>query len=236
MFARHAAPKTPSVEFIRDMLPVVKRVAASFAVRLPPSTSINDLVSAGFLALIELQQRHEALPLEELERLAVPRLRGAMLDELRRADPLSRRVRQRARQAARFAESFETRHGRRPSDGEVAESLGVSIAATACATALALGAAPVAQHPDLIAELPDRSAPDPEGEAQRGERFARVRAAVEHLRVRDREIVELYFSDEMTLRQIGERFGVTEARISQLLSGAVKQLRTHCASMPPPAA
>lgn len=234
MNACETIPVTPSPDFIRTMLPLVKRIAATFSSRLPPAVSVDDLVSAGFLALVELQLRNLTLGMDELERLAAPRVRGAMLDEMRQADPLSRRIRRRARQVVDVSQSFEARHGRRPTDEEVGAQLGVSARAAAQATALARGSATAASDPDRMAELPDPRRLDPEGEAQRGERIARFRSAVQYLPPRHRQIVELYFVEDMTLRQIGQRFGVTEARISQLLSVAVKELRTRCASIPPP--
>ena len=226
---------TPSTEFIRSMLPLVKRIAATFATRLPPTISIEDLVSAGFLALVEMHKRNHDLSPQDLERLASPRLRGAMLDEMRQADPLSRRIRRRARQVVEVIQAYESRHGRRPTEQEVAAQLGVTPEAAAHASALARGSATTVSDAERIAELPDHRADDPESNAQRGERFARFESAVGLLPQRQRQIVELYFGYDLTLRQIGEKFGVTEARISQLLSVAVKELRVRCASIPPPA-
>jgi RNA polymerase sigma factor for flagellar operon FliA len=225
----------PSAELIRTMLPLVRRIAASFSARLSPSMSVDDLVSAGLLALVELQRRHGHLPVDELERLAAARLRGAMLDEMRQADPLSRRIRRRARQVEQVSALFEARHGRAPSDAEIGGHLGIS--ATSCSDARVLARRVAVRAHDVDQE--DVAGPtggDPETRAHRGERLARFHAAVGHLPARQQQVVELYFGEDLTLRQIGEKFGVTEARISQILSGAVKELRTRCASVPPPAA
>ena len=230
------SPRLRTSDLVVTMLPLVKRIAVSFSSRLPPAVSVDDLVSAGLLALVELERRSGTLPPEDLERLAVARLRGAMLDEMRQADPLSRRIRRRAKQVGDLSRQFEARHGRPPTDDELGASLGLSPRVAVMASALARSISSSHSDSERLAELPDMRRMDPERVAQRGERFARVRTAVEKLPSRQREIVELYFGADLTLRQIGVRFGVTEARISQLLSAAVKELRTNCASMPPPAA
>ena len=108
-----------SVEWIRVTMPMVRRLAASLARRLPSSMSMEDLVSAGFLALVALQRRHPEVTPEELAQTSAARVRGAMLDELRAADPLSRRTRRRVRAIDQATATFEARHGRRPSDVEL---------------------------------------------------------------------------------------------------------------------
>lgn len=226
---------TPPADLVRAMLPLVRRIAASFSARLSASMSVDDLVSAGLLALVELQRRHADLPFEDLERLAAARLRGAMLDEMRQADPLSRRLRRRARQVEQASALFEARHGRAPSDAEIGGHLGIS--ATSCSDARVLARRVAVQAHDVDQEaVAGPVGGDPETRAHRGERLARFQAAVGHLPARQQQVVELYFGEDLTLRQIGQKFGVTEARISQILSGAVKELRTRCASVPPPAA
>ncbi len=233
-----AAPSAVSAapsDLIRSMLPLVKRIAASFAARLTPSMSVDDLVSAGLLALVELQRRHGQLPPDELERLAAARLRGAMLDEMRKGDPLSRRIRRRARQVDQVSAAFEARHGRLPTDAEIGGHLGIT-AASACDARILARTTAVRAHDVDQDDVAGPGGADPETNTHRGQRLERFHAAVGELPARQQKVVELYFGEDLTLRQIGEQFGVTEARISQILTGAVKELRTRCASVPPPAA
>lgn len=224
-----------SVEWIRVTMPMVRRLAASLARRLPSSMSMEDLVSAGFLALVALQRRHPEVTPEELAQTSAARVRGAMLDELRAADPLSRRTRRRVRAIDQATATFEARHGRRPSDVELAGLVGVSTPDAVAAQVVARRAKTALQE----GESPERTATatgmSPEEHAHRRQRFARFTRAVEALPGRQRRVVELYFGEDQTLRQVGEHLGVTEARVSQMLSGAVKQLRVTCASVPPPA-
>jgi RNA polymerase sigma factor for flagellar operon FliA len=234
---RCAAVQTPDerhAAWATVLLPMVRRIAAGFSRRLPPSLAVDDLVGAGLVALVELRRRHPHMPLEELERLGAVRARGAMLDELRQADPLSRRVRQRAQQMDRVAAAVEARTGQSPSEQELATALGISDRAAIATRRLARSVARVEPH------QPHRAAcatvPSPEEATHVRQRLARCRDAIGRLPDRQRRVVDLYFHHDRNLRQIGEQLGVSEARASQILSGTVRTLRHSCASIMPPAA
>lgn len=223
-------------EWVRAARPMLERIAARFARRLPPSLSTDDLVGAGFVALLKMKRRHPTLALVELDRLSASCVRGAMLDEMRQNDPLSRRTRLRAKQIDQITTSFEAREGRAPSEAELGAALGVSRATAATVLRVADSAARHDTAADPIERVPSTDGLGPEDATHRRERLSRVQQAVVGLPLRQQRIVALYFGNERTLRQIGDELGVTEARISQLLTGAVKELRMTCASKPPPTA
>lgn len=216
-------------------LPQIERVAARLARRLPPPLSAEDLVGAGCVAVLELHRRNPSLPADELERLAISRARGAMLDEMRTADPLSRRTRRRTREVEAVAAEVIARTGRAPADDEIASSLGISRQAVAEAKRVAITRT-VPLEDESVAIRATSTAASPEEATHRGQRLARCRTAVARLPERQQRVVTRYFGEDHTLRQIGADLGVTEARVSQILSGAVRDLRTACASLPPPAA
>lgn len=226
-------PRDVAVRFV----PLIRRLARSLAQRLPPQVAIEDLIGAGFVSLVELYAKHPNVPLPDLERIAVPRLRWAMLDELRNADPLSRRMRQRARKISRVSRSMQHELGRRPAHTEIAERMGISMESYASAMRLAHSSDAISLDHVEEVDVPDREASGPEHAMQQTESFARLKTALDALPPRLQKILQLYYGDDLTLRQIGNILGVTEARISQLLSEAVDKMRERCStdtSPPPP--
>jgi len=215
-------PREVALRFI----PMIRRIARGLAKRLPPQVAVDDLVGAAFVALVELHREHASTPLEEFERLASTRLRYAMLDQLRDADPLSRRMRKKAKEVERTRTKLESSVGRPVSRAELAKASGTSEAAIAEVEALAASGAAESWAGAYELEIPDSSAAGPEEEAGRAQSLDQLRTALGALPPRHRKVLELYYGEELTLRQIGNVLGVTEARISQLVADAVKKLRT----------
>lgn len=114
-------------QMILDHLPQVEMIAQSIHRRCPPSVLLEDLVSAGTLGLLDAMTRFDPNRHLKLKTLAEHRIRGAILDYLRRLDPLSRSVRQFERRRVAVAAEFESRCGRTPSDEELARELGLSL-------------------------------------------------------------------------------------------------------------
>lgn len=218
-----------SREVALRFIPIIRRLARGLAKRLPPEVAVDDLVGAGFVALVELHGAHPSTPPDQFEGLAVTRLRYAMLDQLRDADPLSRRMRTKAKQMERVRAELENDMGRPVTRGEVAEASGISEAAIGEVEAVAATSAAEAWGGAYELEIPDSTAMGPEEKAGRSQALDQLRTALDALPPRHRRVLELYYGEELTLRQIGNVLGVTEARISQLVTGAVKKLRTTVA-------
>jgi RNA polymerase sigma factor for flagellar operon FliA len=219
-------PRELAVRFV----PRIRRLAWTIAkrVRMPAHLCVDDLVGAGFVALIELHRRYPEAEFEELERTGTARLRGAMLDELRAADPLSRRMRQRQRRIDGARTDLNRELGRTPTDTELRARTGLSLKAIGEAV-LANGAAIRSfADEDDCGELADAAMTEPEALYARRQEIERIRTALDVLPPRLKKVLELYYGDELTLREIGNVLGVTEARISQLLSSAVKKVRESC--------
>lgn len=192
--------------------------------RLDAHLGLDDLVGAGFVALVETFARSGTLPPEEFERLVDARIRGAMLDEIRRADHVPRSTRRAARELRAKRKKLEANLNRPPTHAELADEAKLPMRAY---DELASVLTPMPQmyvRPNMDEE-PRGPDPTPEEAAQAQERLALARRAFEALPDRLRQVLTLYYGDEMTLREIGNLLGVSEGRISQLLSGALEKLK-----------
>ncbi|MCC6523049.1 MAG: sigma-70 family RNA polymerase sigma factor [Polyangiaceae bacterium] len=223
---RAALPRELAARFV----PVLRRMAARLAGSRPSSrTSADDLVGAGFLGLVEAHRRWPSRTLAGFEPYALVCMRGAMVDELRRADPLTRRQRRRAREMELASARLWTGLGRPPDDVEVAEYLGLGVDEYhACRRELAS-----AQTVAWVDGADDVAAPAfdarPDEHVIERESRAAIEVALAALPERLRRVLELYYGDELTLREIGNLLGVSESRISQLVGQAVATLRSRVA-------
>jgi RNA polymerase sigma factor for flagellar operon FliA len=227
----------------------VHRMARTLARRLPSSVSVDDLAAAGLLAFVEERGRSAAANDEEDEAPSAiwARVRWAMLDELRRNDPVSRRVRMRLRALDRARRALEQRLGRSATMAEVIATSGLGDVVANDALGVEAQFAPPPRARDtststevepepleLASDALDPSdlagAPnDPERLTLRRERQRLVLAAIDALPDRLRLVVELYYFDERPLREIGRHLGVSEVRASQLLRDALTRVRARCA-------
>jgi RNA polymerase sigma factor FliA len=223
-------PKDVALQF----LPIVRRIARSFSNKLPRHLTLDDLVGAGFVALVEHQGRHRGLPPDEFERTAILRIRGSMRDELRKADPLSRRMRHRQREIARATTNLTQAYGRPPTAEEVASHLGLAEEAFHLSERLRHASSRDPADASAFDRYADANTPDPEQATSRSERLDRLRTAMGALPERLRDILTMHFGQDLTLREIGNIIGVTEARVCQLVGTAVKALKQQCVSIPPP--
>jgi RNA polymerase sigma factor for flagellar operon FliA len=186
-----------------------------------------DLVSAGYAGLVDAFVRFDKTRMDSLEAYIDHRIRGAILDELRDHDPLTRDQRSFARRLAAATHQLTMSLGRAPEEKEVATALGLTLEALHSqlsrmnATASRSGAAAYDDEMESAGEELDR----PDTIAERTERRAQVNAAIGRLPPRQRQILQMYYEEGQTLRQIADAFGVTESRISQIHSEAIGRLR-----------
>jgi RNA polymerase sigma factor for flagellar operon FliA len=213
--------------------PLVRTVAHRTAERLPDHVEPADLVQSGVFGLLEAIDRFDPDRSSRFESYAVPRIRGAVLDELRAQDWVPRSVRLRVREADRVREELATRLRRTATDREVADALGVPAAELGSAAA-----APVLSVEQLRAgadgAVLDTLAcadPDPEATYQEQETRRLLWYAVAQLGERDRLILRLYYLEDRTLAEIGRLLGVTESRVSQLHGRLVARLRGRLAEL-----
>jgi RNA polymerase sigma factor for flagellar operon FliA len=218
--------------------PLVRRVAAQLIAKLPANVEFDDLVQAGMIGLFDALSRYQANQGAQFETFAMQRVRGAMLDELRGSDWLPRSVRRNQRTIEGAVRRLEQRLRRSPSDTEIAAELGMPIGEYHLLLGEARGSQliyldelggddseegfldrySVAEETDSLARLRD-------------ERFrADLMAGIEALPEREKQVMGMYYEQEMNLKEIGAVLGVTESRVSQLHSQAVARLRAKLRS------
>ena len=191
--------------------------------RCPAHVAREDLIAAGMLGLIEAAERYDDTRSEPFLSFAEHRIRGAVLDELRRGDILPRRVRQLARKIAAAMRELE-KDGEPATEQRLAEALGITLdeVRRELADVASAELEPLDQEA-LVAEAHVQ----PDALADRQVALARVRAALVHLPPRDVAILGMHYVEELTYQQIAEMLGITPSRVCQLLWRAVERLRAQ---------
>lgn len=220
---------------IRDHGPLVKRIAHHLMARLPPTVQVEDLIQAGMLGLLDAARSFDASLGASFETYAGARIRGAMLDEVRRNDWAPRSVHRKARQAAEALRAIEQREGRAARDSEVAEALGVDLEeygriqvdAAACRL---LSMEDLTVEVGEVREQRAELGIDPGDPLMALESLAfrqGLIAAIEGLPEREKLVLALYYDDELNLKEIGAVLGVGESRVCQIHGQAMIRLRAR---------
>lgn len=211
---------------------LVKRIAYHLAGRLPASVEVSDLIQAGMLGLLEAAAHYTSGRGASFETYAGIRIRGAMLDALRKLDWAPRSVHRKARAAAAAVRELEGEFGREARDGEIADRMGVSLEEyhriTHDAASCRMASLDDANGEDdsLLGRVEDDSA-DPFLDAS-DEGFRRsLAAAIRELPERERLVMSLYYDDELNLKEIGAVLKVTESRVCQLHGQALVRLKAR---------
>lgn len=208
---------------------LVKRIAYRLISRLPDSVQIEDLIQAGMVGLLEAQERYRPQAGASFATFAGIRIRGAMLDEIRRGDWTPRSVHRAARSVANAQHAIERRCGRVAGEAEVAAEMGVSLAGyrktVADASSAQLGSLDDTGIDGAAHEIADNDGVDPSQQAEMQDLYAAVVAASDTLPERERLLMSLYYDQDLNLRQIAERLGVSESRACQLHGRAISRVR-----------
>ncbi len=215
---------------VRRYSPLVRRVAYHLVGRLPDSVDVDDLIQAGMLGLLEAAGKYKGSQGASFETYASIRMRGAMLDELRRTDWVPRSVHRSVREMVDAIHAVETRLGRRASDVEIAAELGVSLdryheIAREAVSCRMFSTEELAPEPDSFLSSSREDGPEQEL-AERKARDA-LAGAITQLPEREALVMSLYYSDELNMREIGEVLGVSESRVCQLHGQALARLRAR---------
>lgn len=226
---------------LRQFQPLVTRMAYHLVSRLPASVEVDDLVQAGMLGLSEAISRCEPSS-GELERFARFRIKGAMIDELRELDWVSRQCRQSARRLDDALQRLQHRLCRRPTDAEWAAELGLTLEALQLEQGRVYRSQLVqlddiellgADHEDddehLLAghsQFGDWNA-DPLTVLQKERRLSALAAAVLRLPPREQEVMVLHYTRDMKFKDVGLKIGVSESRVCQIHRHAVELLRAR---------
>ncbi len=220
-------PKNDREALVAKGLPLVRRLAFRLARRLPASVDVGDLIGAGSEGLLKAVAAYDSSAHPRFEPYAEARIRGAMLDELRAADPVTRHGRRKLAEVTKAIRGLTQELGRPPEEAEIAARLEITIEryrklAGDIAKMPALGHVGELSPEDLAGQT---SAPD-ENLLEK-EKHALVAEAITKLPERLQMVLALYYQEQCTQAEIGEILGVTEGRVCQLLGEAAARIRAN---------
>jgi RNA polymerase sigma factor for flagellar operon FliA len=214
--------------------PLVKRIAYHLLNRLPDSIQVDDLIQAGMLGLLEAIKNFDASQGASFETYAGIRIRGSMLDEVRRSDWTPRSVHKKSRMVTEAIKTIEAQTGSAARDVEVAKYLGVSLDeynlilqdSHSCRIFSVEELAETGEHYFEESHPADE---EPDASLNREDFQQALAKAILALPERERLVISLYYDDELNLREIGEVLNVSESRVSQISTQAVLRLRSRLA-------
>jgi RNA polymerase sigma factor for flagellar operon FliA len=212
--------------------PLVKRIAYHLLSKLPDSVQVDDLIQAGMLGLLESMKNYDSSKGASFDTYAGIRIRGSMLDEVRRCDWVPRSVYKKSRIISDAIRIIENQTGAAAKDADVAEHLGITLEeynhilqdSSSCRV---FSIEELAQTGDNYLEESSGVTEAPlENVAREGFQKA-LSLAIASLPERERLIISLYYDEELNLREIGKILNLTESRVSQISSQAVIRLRSR---------
>lgn len=225
-----AAQGNASAQLVERHAPLVKRIAHHLLARLPSSVQVDDLIQAGLIGLLEASRNYDASKGASFETYAGIRIRGSMIDEVRRGDWVPRSVHRNSRRIQEVLVRLLKQLGRDASDQEVAYELGVSLAEyhamaqdSLCSRIFSFEE--LASEDERLENNLPSDAPSPAQRVQSETLRHALAAAIGTLPERERLVLSLYYTDELNLKEIGEVLGVSESRVSQIHSQAALRLR-----------
>lgn len=215
-------------------VPLVRRIAHHMIAKLPPNVELDDLIQVGMIGLNDALSRYEVAQGVQFETFASQRIRGAMLDELREGDWMSRSSRKSQKDIEQALHRVEQRLGRSPIESEIAAELGMSLEDYQALLSKVRGTQLVYledfHHDDEDEGFLDRHVADEGADPMAVLRDQRLRAslveAIKALPEREQYIMGMYYEHDMNLKEIAAVLGVTESRVCQLHSQAIARLRT----------
>lgn len=210
-------------KLIADHVEIARRIALKVARRCPDHVQREDLVAAGMIGLTEAAHRYDDSRAEPFVGFAERRIRGAVLDELRRGDMLTRRARKLAKNVKSAIRSVEA-SGANATDQAVASALGVTVDHYRAELAN-LANVEVESIDDKFATQQVADATPPDEAAEKNKMLRTVRAALGKLGERDAQLLSLHYLEELTYSEVGSVLGITPSRVCQLISRAMERLR-----------
>ena len=233
-----AGPKCEDLrnQLVEHYLPLVRYNGERIWARLPDGVELDDLLSAGVFGLMSAIDSFDMTRGVKFETFCVPRIRGAMIDELRNMDWVPRMVRSKASKLAEATKALEAQYGRHPTEQELADHMNISLAEleknivdASSVNLLSLNkqwsdggdSSRALSEMDLVA---DKRSEDPTRRSQKNDL---MRLVTRGLSRSERLIVLLYYYEEMTMKEIGHTLGLSESRVSQMHSSIVRRLQVH---------
>jgi RNA polymerase sigma factor for flagellar operon FliA len=210
-------------------LGMVKRVALHLKVRIPPFMELDELIQVGMIGLLEAARAFDPTKGIEFGGFAHSRVRGAILDEVRRLSFLPRSAVAFNKAHSKATDILASELGRIPTEAELAEHVGKDLDAFQRERGQARRFETYSMEvmTEEVMNIADDSSQQPEVIVEQAQFMDALAGAIGELGERDQLLMKLYYVEELNLKEIGAVMGVTESRVSQLLSAVVKKLRTH---------
>ncbi|MBI5468180.1 MAG: FliA/WhiG family RNA polymerase sigma factor [Deltaproteobacteria bacterium] len=222
-------------KLLEDNLYLVKIIAYQVAVNLPPHIDVNDLIGAGTIGLIEAIDRFDTGKGVQFNTYASIRVRGAIMDELRSMDWMTRSMRDKSNQLEKAYIEVERRTGRPAEIEEVASVLDITtddlytiLSQVSALSVMSLEDLGIGHHDegmDILECIKDPEGKDPMTIVKFNEIKRKIAEAVETLPEKEKLIISLYYYEELTLREIGKVLNITESRVCQLHSQTMHRLK-----------
>ena len=229
-----ASGKLDREAMLRQYVPLVKRLAHHMIAKLPPSVEVDDLIQVGMIGLTEALTRYQASQGVQFETFATQRIRGAMIDELREGDWMSRGSRKSQKEIEQAVHRLEHRLGRSPNESEIAKELKMSLSDYQSLLGKVRGTQLVYLE-DMLGNsgdddhFLDRHVGDSEADPMNLLSDQRMRQglvnAIKSLPEREQYIMSMYYEQDMNLKEIAAVLGITESRVCQLHSQSIARLR-----------
>ncbi len=219
---------------ILEHVPLLHHIVGRLAVELPARVDRDDLLGFGMVGLVSAADGFDPDRGLQFSTYAYPRIRGAILDELRKADFLPRGRRDRVRELERTARDLEQTNGQPPTPEELAAAMGIELdeldeilSSAHASVHVSLDDGPSESFGALLA---DPRSDDPVDSVEWVEMKDLLAEAIEELPEPERTVITLYYAEELLLKEIGDILGVTESRVSQLRSRAIYRLNVALSS------
>jgi RNA polymerase sigma factor for flagellar operon FliA len=212
--------------------PLVKRIAHHLLLRMPSSVQVDDLIQSGMIGLLEAARKYDVSKGASFETYAGIRIRGSMLDEVRKGDWAPRSVHRKSRKVAEAIKAIEARTGSDAKDKDIAAELEIDLNAYYAILQDASGSRlfsfdDVMEGDDSAIETAAGELPGPCDGLQRDSFKSHLALAIDNLPPREKLVLALYYDEELNLKEIGEVIGVSESRVSQIHSQAAMRLRSR---------
>jgi RNA polymerase sigma factor for flagellar operon FliA len=239
LWARFCASRDAALRdrMIVQYAPLVKYVVGRMAVSMPGVLGSEDIISYGTIGLIQAVDRYDPSVGVKFETYAIRRIKGAILDAIRSLQQLSRDASRRARDVDHAYDELVQTLGRMPTNKEVAKHLGMSseelnqamldasLSVVSLNNPLGGDSGGDGERPSLLEQIADEDTPAVDAQVERQHLYAALVQAIQGLSERDKLVVNLYYYEELTLKEISEVLGVSTSRVSQLHAAAVFKLR-----------
>jgi len=237
-WARYRKYRTQEIrqKLLDRYVALVRNVATRMAMNFPRSVELSDLVNTGVIGLIEAFGNFDPDRGVKFETYAVPRIRGAILDELRALDWVPRSTRAKSREIERSFLSLENKLGRPPEKTELAKHMKITMVELYAALGDVSGTSILSLDEVVYREDDNRQVPRIEtivdrtvvsslGEVEKDELRSFLKIAIERLTDQEKLVIGLYYFEELTLKEIGQVMSISESRVSQIHTRAVAKLR-----------